>query len=599
MLSFKNMKISVKLILGFSVIALIAAIVGVVGVSMLLTSDDQYASALGENTQAITALAELREGYQSERAALRDVVLATSDGADAVNAKIAEFNKEAARVSAGMAAYGKTITNKTQEAKFYDAQAAYTGAYTAAAKRACEYALAGNYSSAVGALQQTSAQANTIALGLADSANVNNEETAALFNVFSGNTSRTALFLGLVMLMGIAAAIALGFYNSYLIGVPVKGLCEALNITGTTGSLTLPPELAKLMREVAQRKDELGQSAAAYGKLMERLEYVSGQLELVASGDIASEVVLASGQDIMGLSLQKMSDGLNSMFADINNAAAQVAEGSTQIAQSSQGLAYGATEQASSIEEFSSAVAEVMKNVESNAQSAEKSLDMTSHAGELMHESMESMNRMLTAMSSIDESSQSIKKIIKVIDDIAFQTNILALNAAVEAARAGQQGKGFAVVADEVRNLAAKSAAAAKETANLIEGSSIRVKEGNQIVAHTSKSLSTLGEKAKENLLLTRTIVEATNEQTRAINELNIGIGQISTVVQSNSATSEQSAASAEEMSAQAAILQQMIARFKLRGGEEKQECAAVPETMQRAEHYGQTDFALQGGSKY
>jgi len=178
------------------------------------------------------------------------------------------------------------------------------------------------------------------------------------------------------------------------------------------------------------------------------------------------------------------------------------------------------------------------------------------------------MNDLLEAMKSIDESSSSITKVIKVIEDIAFQTNILALNAAVEAARAGQHGKGFAVVADEVRNLASKSASAAKETAALIEGSSERVKEGNQIVSRTNESLDRVMEYAQELARRVGEVDTASAEQTHEIFEIRQGVDQISDVVQANSATAEQSAAAAQEMSAQADMLDQLVRKFKLRQGD-------------------------------
>ena len=231
-------------------------------------------------------------------------------------------------------------------------------------------------------------------------------------------------------------------------------------------------------------------------------------------------------------------------------------------------LSQGATEQASSIEELTASIEQVSTQTKINAENASKANGMAEQAKNYAVTGNEQMKEMLKAMDEINESSNNINKIIKVIDDIAFQTNILALNAAVEAARAGQHGKGFAVVAEEVRTLAGRSANAAKETTALIEDSIKKSGEGTRIAKETAEALAKIFNEVNAVSGLVGDINNASNEQAAAIAQINQGIMQVSQVVQENSATSEESAAASEELSGQAEILYDLISQFKLKGHE-------------------------------
>jgi len=242
----------------------------------------------------------------------------------------------------------------------------------------------------------------------------------------------------------------------------------------------------------------------------------------------------------------------------------QVSAGSAQVSSGAQTLAQGATEQASSIQELSASIAEVSQRVKGNAEDAEKAKVLSSDAALIMQGSVTDMELASQAMNEISATSKNISKVIKAIDDIAFQTNILALNAAVEAARAGAAGKGFAVVADEVRNLSQKSAEAAKSTTALIESSIEAVEKGTGLVNKTSAGFVEVAAKTAEVGKIVDTISVQAQEQAAAVSQISIGIDQVSSVVQMNSATSEESAAASEELSSQAAVLKSQVERFKL-----------------------------------
>lgn len=311
--------------------------------------------------------------------------------------------------------------------------------------------------------------------------------------------------------------------------------------------------------------DETKQLSEAFVKIISSNLERSMLIQKIADGDYTVEVPVLSDKDVVGQSLEKMVETGNLVFGDISMASSQVASGSVQIADGAQALATGSTEQAATIEEFSATINEIKSQAQENSELAQEALSETHEAGRLMSDSLGNMSKLVQAMNKIDASSQDIAKVIKVIDDIAFQTNILALNAAVEAARAGTAGKGFAVVADEVRNLAAKSATAASETTSLINASVDNVTEGTELAKVTSESLHKVGELASANAQKMTVLSEASINQSESVGLINDGIGQISIVVQSNSATAEQSAAAAQEMSAQSALLNKTVTRFKIK----------------------------------
>ncbi len=379
---------------------------------------------------------------------------------------------------------------------------------------------------------------------------------AELDDIFSSVTSirNTSLLVAVLTLLAVGAVIFL--IARRIVSAIQAGVYFAETITAGDTS----------QRMQHKSDDEIGQLAVSLNQMAEGLAANAQLAQEIAAGNLNVEVKLASDKDQFGKAFQQMVGQLNEVLGETQTAGEQIASGSLQVSDSSQTLSQGATESAASMEEISASMTQMASQTALNADNAKQADQLANQARSAGEQGNNQMAAMVQAMTEINASGQSISKIIRVIDEIAFQTNLLALNAAVEAARAGQHGKGFAVVAEEVRNLAARSAKAARETAELIEGSVAKTENGTQIADETAKALKEIVGSVAQVSDLIGEISAASSEQSEGISQVTQALNQIDQVTQINTASAEESAAAAEELSSQADHLRQMLSRFKLKG---------------------------------
>ncbi len=571
----KNLKVGTKLLISLGVTLVLLLVMSTVAITTILTTRNDYNQVLADQVPVTEAILKCESDVNAIARQLRDMALLGYNTETVANmeALIEELNSYL-QVVEGYEKGRNLVEQYAQEIiswqnTFTDIDKALRENDLEQAKKLVENECTPRLNQVVSTGRTLFMQAQT--------------EGDALVAQTAGASTRNTIIVAILLGLIIAASIVLNLYVIRSIVHPLREAKEAV-VAFSKGDLSHELEY--------DAEDEIGNICDAVrtsqNVLHRTIEDIVTVTSALAHGDLNRSATQAYPGELAPIkeNFEYLIVNLNNTMGSILQVADQVAAGADQVANGAQALAQGATQQASAVEELSATINELDRSAQGNRETAQTAKEKADQAASQVELSSRQMEEMRQAMSEILVGQRDISKIIETIENIAFQTNILALNAAVEAARAGTAGKGFAVVADEVRNLASKSDHAAKQTKKLIEDAMQTVERGGELAENVGVNMQKTVECATVAIDYMEKLAENTISEAGEIDQLSLGVDQISAVVQTNSATSEQSAAASQELTSQAMVMKDMVQKFTLRGQMPREEYEPAPEAPAEGQEF-------------
>ena len=553
----RSTSVSKKVIIVFGVLIVMALLVsttGIIGMYLIQQADqDMY----DNNVVAMDLSTNMEINYANQHMHLRNLIISPY-GSTPYNDTLAYLTESEENMVKLLVAYEKTITTDEDRELFQLIMHEYDGEYATVKQRVVEQSKKAEMDEVYFAeLVRMNESVKKIASNLEKCFVLNFDMTTAAMERNQSRFRNMVIAQIIVVILIVIVGIFLTRYLNTSVGKPLMEMAKAADkIARGDMAVNLPPA----------SNDEVGQLAESFKTMVESISQQANTIRRIAQGDLTVTLDKRGDNDVVADAIADMTTSLNNIITDVSSMASQVAASANVSTKGSQAMARGVSQQATAIEELSSSIYEISLNTRENAKMTDKAAELYKDVNVRAAESSLLMSDMLHSVEEITAASANVAKIIKMINDIAFQTNILSLNAAVEAANAGQHGRGFAVVAGEVRNLAMKSAKAATDTDALIENTLQKARQGAMMAEKTHVALESITRDIIKGTQMIEDIAKATSEQALGIEQVNIGIEQMAQVVNINSATAEEGSMAAEEMAAMAEAMESIVTNFKTSG---------------------------------